>query len=176
MSLFFSNSDSDDEEYWFQNADPKRPKINQPPVKNVPKRIFHKLEPQVRPTLEQLSPSNLVNNVRLPRKTILNKDQQSPDDDDDLSNSSASPSLMKRNPDTKLDDSGDKEVITLPEPGESSTDEPDNNETNDTPEPTATIEEAGQKLGGMANVAFESEETQHNSPAKTEVKLSFFTA
>ena len=145
-------------------------------MKNVPKRIFHKLEPQVRPTLEQLSPSNLVNNVRLPRKTILNKDQQSPDDDDDLSNSSASPSLMKRNPDTKLDDLGDKEVITLPEPGESSTDEPDNNETNDTPEPTATIEEAGQKLGGMANVAFESEETQHNSPAKTEVKLSFFTA
>ena len=75
--IFFSNSDSDDEEYWFQNADPKRPKINQPPVKNVPKRIFHKLEPQVRPTLEQISPSNLVNNVRLPRKTISNK--ESPD-------------------------------------------------------------------------------------------------
>ena len=99
---FFSNSDSDDEEYWFQNADPKRPKINQPPVKNVPKRIFHKLEPQVRPTLEQLSPSNLVNNVRLPRKTILNKESPDLDLDDELSNSSSSPSLMKRNPDTKL--------------------------------------------------------------------------
>ena len=56
-------SDSDDEEYWFQNADPKRPKITQPvPAKNLPKRIFHKLEPQVRPTLEQLSPSSLLNN------------------------------------------------------------------------------------------------------------------
>ena len=168
---FFSNSDSDDEEYWFQNADPKRPKINQPPVKNVPKRIFHKLEPQVRPTLEQLSPSNLVNNVRLPRKTILNKESPDLDLDDELSNSSSSPSLMKRNPDTKLDDQGDKEVITLPEPGESSTDEPDNNEPSEKPsEPTATIEEAGQKLGGMANVAFESEETQLPNSPKNETK------
>ena len=88
-------------------------------MKNVPKRIFHKLEPQVRPTLEQLSPSNLVNNVRLPRKTILNKESPDLDLDDDLSNSSSSPSLMKRNPNTKLDDQSDKEVITLPEPGES---------------------------------------------------------
>ena len=168
---FFSNSDSDDEEYWFQNADPKRPKINQPPVKNVPKRIFHKLEPQVRPTLEQLSPSNLVNNVRLPRKTILNKESPDLDLDDELSNSSSSPSLMKRNPDTKLDDQGDKEVITLPEPGESSTDEPDSNEPSEKPsEPTATIEEAGQKLGGMANVAFESEETQLPNSPKNETK------
>ena len=60
--FYFSDSD-DDEEYWFQNADPKRPKIIQPPpAKNLPKRIFHKLEPQVRPTLEQLSPSSLLNN------------------------------------------------------------------------------------------------------------------
>ena len=60
--FYFSDSD-DDEEYWFQNADPKRPKITQPPpAKNLPKRIFHKLEPQVRPTLEQLSPSSLLNN------------------------------------------------------------------------------------------------------------------
>lgn len=64
-------------------------------------------------------------------------------------------------------------VLTLPEPGESSTDELDsktddkNSEeeteaeeknNDDVNNVTASIEEAGQKLGGMANVAFESEE------------------
>ena len=127
-------------------------------MKNVPKRIFHKLEPQVRPTLEQLSPSNLVNNVRLPRKTILKPELD--DDEDQPKSTNSSPSL-KRNPDTKLDDS-DKEVITLPEPGESSTDEPDESTESTDNQPTASIEEAGQKLGGMANVAFESEESQNN--------------
>lgn len=56
LSFFRSDSSSDDEDYWFQNADPKRPKITQPPVKHQPKRIFHKLEPQTRPKIEDLDP------------------------------------------------------------------------------------------------------------------------
>ena len=67
-----------------------------------------------------------------------------------------------------------KEVLTLPEPGESSTDPDENNEIEDNNEITASIKEAGQKLGGEANVAFESEEDtpdtaiQNNLVIKTE--------
>ena len=42
---------SDDDEYWFENADPKRPQIQAHVAKAVPsghqRRIFHKLAPQV---------------------------------------------------------------------------------------------------------------------------------
>jgi hypothetical protein len=45
-------SSSDDDEYWFENADPKRPQIQAQALKAVPaghqRRIFHKLAPQVR--------------------------------------------------------------------------------------------------------------------------------
>merc|ERR1712223_899381 len=175
----------DDEEYWFQNADPKRPKITQPaPAKNLPKRIFHKLEPQVRPTLEQLSPSSLLNNSiqgRLPRKTIakdalagLNNDDIDEDILEKPRSSENSPASLKRqNINIKSSQPDLHGVITLPEPGESSTDHSDEidgsndpnhgdsgseNESDISDNVTATIEEAGQKLGGMANVAFESEE------------------
>ena len=159
------DSDSDEEDYWFQNADPKRPKINQPPASQPPKRIFHKLEPQVRPKFEELSPSNLANiQGRLPRKTI--KDVKENDDEEDdmedhqglkIKEESQSPSVKKEDLKEQLNES--KEVLTLPEPGESSTDPDDVNDQvvkEDTT--TASIKEAGQKLGGEANVAFESEE------------------
>ena len=188
-----SNSDSDDEEYWFQNADPKRPKIKQPPVKNLPKRIFHKLEPQTRPTFEQLSPSSLLNNSiqgRLPRKTILTTksdvDDEEYDEDEPPRSNETSPSMNKSHVNIKSQKPDHQDVITLPEPGESSTDDPNDEidakesseESDDKSnkhcqdhdhdsilegmaghqDVTASIEEAGQKMGGMANVAFESEE------------------
>ena len=178
ICIFFYFSDSDDdEEYWFQNADPKRPKITQPaPAKNLPKRIFHKLEPQVRPTLEQLSPSSLLNNSiqgRLPRKTIA-KDALAGLNNDDIDediiekpsssrSSENSPASLKRNINIKSSQPDLHGVITLPEPGESSTDHNDEidagandvgaNQDNDDDSTisdsnvTATIEEAGQKLG-----------------------------
>ena len=44
-------SSSDDDEYWFENADPKRPQIQAQVLKTVQaghqRRIFHKLAPQV---------------------------------------------------------------------------------------------------------------------------------
>merc|ERR1712223_1697957 len=190
----------DDEEYWFQNADPKRPKITQPaPAKNLPKRIFHKLEPQVRPTLEQLSPSSLLNNSiqgRLPRKTIakdalagLNNDDIDEDIIEKRSSENSPASVKRNNINIKSGQPDLHGVITLPEPGESSTDhnddevdangahDPDANQDNDNDSRisdsnvTATIEEAGQKLGGMANVAFESEEAPEvpNPSTKTDI-------
>ena len=167
------DSDSDEEDYWFQNADPKRPKINQPPASQPPKRIFHKLEPQVRPTFEELSPSNLANiQGRLPRKTIKDV-KENDDEEDDMEDhdnqglkikkneesQSQSPSVKKEDLKEQLNES--KEVLTLPEPGESSTDPDDTNDQivqDDTTSATASIKEAGQKLGGYGNVAFESEE------------------
>jgi len=197
-----SGDSDDDEEYWFQNADPKRPKITQPPpAKNLPKRIFHKLEPQVRPTLEQLSPSSLLNNSiqgRLPRKTIAKDAGLNNDDDIDeedilekpvVRSSENSPASLKRNNINIKSGQPDLHgVITLPEPGESSTDhndeidganpddpdhpgdkdaESDNESAQSDSNVTATIEEAGQKLGGMANFAFESEEAPEEEEVST---------
>ena len=128
------DSDSDGEDYWFQNADPKRPKIKQPPASQPPKRIFHKLEPQVRPKFEELSPSNLANNIqgRLPRKTIKDvKENDEEEEDDDMDQDhqglkrnkkkkeeSQSPSIKKEDPNLKEQLNESKEVLTLPEPGE----------------------------------------------------------
>ena len=44
------------------------------------------MEPQVRPTFEELSPSNLANNIqgRLPRKTIKNNVDEEDDEDEYL--------------------------------------------------------------------------------------------
>jgi hypothetical protein len=209
----FRESDSDDEDYWFQNADPKRLKITPKPpssVQNGPKRIFHKFEPQIRPTLEGLSPpeqQQQQNNSipgRLQRKTIkeVTDDEEDDyvDDDDDEEEEEEenetettknlqeeenenndkteeeklspkinrneqhppSPSLKPSAIDVKLSESESKGVLTFPEPGESSTDtnteDNDPNVENDINAGNASISEAGQKLGGMANVAFESEE------------------
>ena len=45
-------SSSDEDEYWFDSADPKRPQIQPQHAKQVPaahqRRIFHKLAPQVK--------------------------------------------------------------------------------------------------------------------------------
>ena len=191
------DSDSDGEDYWFQNADPKRPKIKQPPASQPPKRIFHKLEPQVRPKFEELSPSNLANNIqgRLPRKTIKDvKENDEEEEDDDMDQDhqglkrnknkkeeSQSPSIKKEDPNLKEQLNESKEVLTLPEPGESSTDPDDASnddhvvQNTDTSNTTASIKEAGQKLGGEANVAFESEEDDeydHNDTPDTAIQSS----
>ena len=132
----------------------------------MPKRIFHKLEPQVRPTLEQLSPSNLLNlqQGRLPRKNIAKEisDNHSDEDEDDEKEveKDLSPANSLKDINIKSDKADQRDVITLPEPGETSTDDEIIEEKNLEQNSTASIEEAGQKLGGMANVAFESEETE----------------
>ena len=187
---YFQNSQTDsdsDDDYWFVHADPKRPKIKQPPASHPPKRIFHKLEPQVRPTFEELSPSNLNSNIqgRLPRKAINtnaiddDEDEEAITDDDfksktNASNASPSSSLKKEVDLTEKSlNSGIGEVLTLPEPGESSTDPDETNDHNtecpDQPKSdvTASIREAGQKLGGEANVAFESEEEYEDNDDDT---------
>ena len=138
----------------------------------------------MRPTLEQLSPSNLFNSSiqgRLPRKTIDKDAANASDDDEDdeqeddskktPGSAENSPASLKKNINIKSGKPDLSDVITLPEPGESSTDDdcqvdgvgcPNDDHDHDSifegAGITASIEEAGQKLGGMANVAFESEE------------------
>ncbi len=222
------NSSEDEEDYWFENADPRRLRIKPPVVREPPKRIFHKFEPQVRPTLESLSPSNLMNNSnsatagRLPRKSIKkvsengddeNNSEETDDEDEEedqvdktktpeaanangqeantaqtaitnggdtldvpavKKDGDVSPSVKRANIGSPERSEEGKVVITLPEPGESSTDSPDLSSTNNNSSPnrngssssvTASAIEAGQKLGGMANIAFESEEVDNQNVA-----------
>lgn len=101
----------DDEDYWFENAAPRRPQIQQPPPgagRSANNRIFNKFEPQEPPRIagiappsrknsassvggsggKQLSPSSQDTSpgARLPRKMILPPQERLnlDDDDDDL--------------------------------------------------------------------------------------------
>ena len=83
---------SDDEEYWFETASPRRPKIQKKHSirKSEKKRIFHKFEPQAKRKFPPVTNSSNIgaptgsSGGRLTRKTIkVTLDDDVDDDDDD---------------------------------------------------------------------------------------------
>ena len=70
--------DTEDEEYWFENAAPKRLPVIQPQPQPQQNRIINKFEPREPSNVGQGSPSksfheNFISPGRLPRKNLVTK-------------------------------------------------------------------------------------------------------
>ena len=77
-----------DEEYWFENAAPKRLPVIQPQPQPQVNRIINKFEPREPPSVAKGSPSknfhdNFISPGRLPRKTLVTKLMETDDFEDD---------------------------------------------------------------------------------------------
>ena len=126
-----SDSESEEEEYWFENAAPKRLPIQPAEPKRTQNRIFNKFEPQSPPRIAGIKP---------PRSSLTGKKEDKKQKE--LSRTASSSPRLPRKviiPTEQLDFEDDDEDLVRDEPGENKTATENSEENED--HPPSVVEE-----------------------------------